>query len=54
MGAMGDSFRLNSIFNDKNLLRLGDRNRSAAHQDAKYIVSELKQVMTGRKRGGYA
>jgi hypothetical protein len=42
------------MFNDKNLLKLGDRNRSAAHQDAQYIVKELKQAMTGRKRGGYA
>lgn len=54
MGAMGDSLRLNNLFNDKNLLKLGDRNRLSARDDARYIVKELKQVMKPRKRGGYA
>ena len=53
-GAMGDSLKLNSMFNDKNLIKLGDRNRGAARQDARYIVSELTKVMQPRKRGGYA
>lgn len=51
---MGASYMLQNKFNDKNLLKLGDRNRRAAHEDAKYIVSELKKVMNPRKRGGFA
>lgn len=54
LGALGASYSLNKAFNDKNLLRLGDRNRKAAHDDARFIVSELKKVMKPRKRGGYA
>lgn len=50
---MAGSYQLNAMFNDRNLLKLGDRNRQAAHEDAKYIVSELSKHLKGRKRGGF-
>lgn len=49
MGAIGDSIKLNSVFNDKNLLKLGDRNRSSAKDDAKFIVNG---IVKGLNRGG--
>lgn len=54
LGALGDSLHLNNMFNDKNLLKLGDRNRIAARKDAQYIVKELSKAMKPRRRGGYA
>lgn len=46
---MGASYQLNSMFNDKNLLKLGDRNRQAAHEDAKYIVKGITKGLSRRQ-----
>lgn len=51
---IGASIVLQNKFNDKNMLRAFDRNRSAARQDAQYIVSELSKNFKGRLRGGFA
>lgn len=54
MDNIGASIVLQNKFNDKNMLRAFDRNRSAARQDAQYIVSELSKNFKGRLRGGFA
>lgn len=54
MDNIGSSIVLQNKFNDKNMLRAFDRNRSAARQDAQYIVSELTKNFKGRLRGGFA
>lgn len=54
MDNIGASIVLQNKFNDKNMLRAFDRNRSAARQDAQYIVNELSKNFKGRLRGGFA
>jgi hypothetical protein len=54
MDNIGASIVLQNKFNDKNMLRAFDRNRSSARQDAQYIVSELSKNFKGRLRGGFA
>lgn len=51
---MGASYILNNNFNDKNLLKAFDRNRTSEKDSARFIVQELRQVLKPRKRGGYA
>jgi len=52
-GGLSQSLSLNNKFNDKNMLKGFDRNRTSARQDAQFIVNELGRIMKPRKRGGY-
>jgi len=54
LGALGASYKLNSAFNDRNMLKALDRTRQSEKDSARFIVAELKQVLKPRKRGNYA
>jgi len=49
-GAIGDSMKLNNIFNDKNLLRQGDRNRMSQRQGWIYLGKKIDQLNRGNNR----
>jgi len=49
LGALGASYKLNSAFNDRNMLKATDRLRGSNRDDARYIVSELSKVMITKR-----
>ena len=49
-GAIGDSMKLNNIFNDKNLLKQGDRNRMSQRQGWIYLGKKIDQLNRGNNR----
>jgi ABC-type transporter Mla subunit MlaD len=51
---LAGSYQLNSIFNDKNILKTLDRNRQAERDGFVYLANELKGYLKPSKRGGYA
>ncbi len=53
MGAMGDSFKLNSMFNDKNLLKQGDRNRKSERESARFIVDGITKGLNRKSKDRY-
>lgn len=51
---MGASYQLNSMFNDKNLLKAIDRHRVSDKEGFKYLATEITRNLRQPKRGGYS
>lgn len=50
---LAGSYQLNSIFNDKNILKTLDRNRQAERDGFVFLANEITKNLKGRRRGGF-